>query len=43
MLHLIDLAREQLGDEVVLYTTDGGSLYYMQRGSIEGDAVYTVG
>jgi len=40
---LVGLARHHLGQEVVLYTTDGGSVSYMQRGSLNGSAVYTVG
>ena len=43
MEHLVQLARSNLGDKVILYTTDGGSLGYMQRGSLNGSAVYTVG
>eukprot|EP00013_Stygamoeba_regulata_P005238 CAMPEP_0177628690 /NCGR_PEP_ID=MMETSP0447-20121125/266_1 /TAXON_ID=0 /ORGANISM="Stygamoeba regulata, Strain BSH-02190019" /LENGTH=653 /DNA_ID=CAMNT_0019129955 /DNA_START=118 /DNA_END=2079 /DNA_ORIENTATION=- len=41
--HLIDLARQHLGDNVLLYTTDGGTLGNMQRGSLPGSIVYTVG
>ena len=43
MLHLVAVAREHLGYEVVLYTTDGGDYGYMVRGTINGSAVYTVG
>lgn len=43
MVHLVALGRQYLGNNVVLYTTDGGSLSYMQRGSLPGSAVYTVG
>ena len=28
MLHLVDLARGLLGEELVLYTTDGGVIWY---------------
>jgi hypothetical protein len=42
---LIDLARVELGDDVVLFTTDGGDTSYMSRGSIKGGykGLYTVG
>jgi hypothetical protein len=43
MLALIDLARRHMGDELILYTTDFGDLEHMQKGSFEGDIVYTVG
>ncbi|XP_030643712.1 beta-galactosidase [Chanos chanos] len=34
--HLTKLFRSHLGDEVVLFTTDGGSLGYLKCGSIQG-------
>ena len=40
---LVELAREALGDNVVLYTTDGGSSSFFQRGTLKGGAVYSVG
>lgn len=40
---LVTLARQNLGQNVILYTTDGGDLSYMTRGSLSGDIVYTVG
>ena len=40
---LVELAREQLGENVVLYTTDGGSSSFFQRGTLKGGAVYSVG
>ena len=43
MEHLVAKARQHLGNDVVLYTTDGGSLGYMTRGSLNGSAVYTTG
>jgi beta-galactosidase len=43
MRHLVSLARESLGPNVLLFTTDGGSADYMRRGSLPGDAVLTVG
>ncbi len=33
---LIDVARDSLGDDVILFTTDGGDTGYMTRGSIKG-------
>ncbi len=43
MLHLVALARQYLGNDVVLYTTDGGDEAYMSRGTLNGSIVYTVG
>merc|ERR1719253_1488852 len=44
MEHLVDLASTQLGKgAVVLYTTDGGNMGYMTRGSLPGDSVLTLG
>ena len=43
MKYLITLARDALGPDVILFTTDGGDEGYMTRGSIKGDIVYTVG
>ena len=43
MQHLVELARTNLGDKIILYTTDGGNMGYMQRGTLNGSAVYTVG
>ena len=34
--HLIALFRSHLGDEVVLFTTDGAGLGYLKCGSIQG-------
>ena len=41
--HLLDLVRVHLGQDIIVYTTDGGNANYMIRGSIQGSAVYTVG
>ena len=43
MTKLIASARTALGPDIVLMTTDGGSVGYMTRGSIKGASVYTVG
>jgi beta-galactosidase len=43
MEHLVQLARANLGEDVIIYTTDGGNLGYMSRGSLNGSAVYSVG
>ena len=43
MVHLIDMARKALGEDVILFTTDGGDEGFMTRGSIKGSSVYTVG
>eukprot|EP00937_MAST-01D_sp_MAST-1D-sp2_P000841 g841.t1 len=44
MEHLVALANGVFGAGAVqLYTTDGGNAGYMTRGSLKGDAVYTVG
>jgi beta-galactosidase len=40
---LVAQFRRELGAEVVLYTTDGGSVTDIQRGSLNGSAVYSVG
>ncbi|KAL1814359.1 hypothetical protein ACET3Z_016933 [Daucus carota] len=39
--HLVKLARSHLGEEITLYTTDGGSRETLQKGTIRGDAVYS--
>ncbi|KAM4584294.1 beta-galactosidase isoform 2-T2 [Odontesthes bonariensis] len=36
MRHLTKLFRSHLGDEVVLFTTDGAGLHYLKCGSIQG-------
>ena len=40
---LVASARKMLGSDIILMTTDGGSVGYMTRGSLKGSAVYTVG
>ncbi|KAI5336824.1 PREDICTED: beta-galactosidase [Prunus dulcis] len=39
--HLVSLARKHLGDEVILYTTDGGFRETLEKGTIRGDAVFS--
>ncbi|XP_031263431.1 beta-galactosidase 17 isoform X4 [Pistacia vera] len=39
--HLVTLARAHLGEEIVLYTTDGGRRENLQKGTISGDAVFS--
>ncbi|KAL3511678.1 hypothetical protein ACH5RR_024395 [Cinchona calisaya] len=39
--HLVKLARGHLGDDVILYTTDGGSRETLEKGTISGDAVFS--
>lgn len=36
MRHLTKVFRAQLGDEVVLFTTDGAGVNYLKCGSIQG-------
>ena len=43
MEHLVAVARQYLGNDLILYTTDGGDVSYMSRGTLNGSAVYTVG
>mmetsp|Transcript_107929 Transcript_107929/g.336629 ORF Transcript_107929/g.336629 Transcript_107929/m.336629 type:complete len:668 (+) Transcript_107929:99-2102(+) len=43
MEYLLALAREHLGKEVVIYTTDGGNADFMTRGSLRGGSVLTLG
>ncbi|KAM7480561.1 hypothetical protein LguiA_028774 [Lonicera macranthoides] len=39
--HLVGLARGHLGNDIILYTTDGGSRETLEKGTITGDAVYS--
>ncbi|KAJ0008037.1 hypothetical protein Pint_28944 [Pistacia integerrima] len=39
--HLVTLARAHLGEEIVLYTTDGGRKENLQKGTISGDSVFS--
>lgn len=43
MEKLVATARGVLGQDVILFTTDGGSTGYMTRGTLKGSAVYSVG
>ena len=40
---LIDTARNSLGNDTILFTTDGGDTSFMSRGTFKGDSVYSVG
>ncbi|KAG9143276.1 hypothetical protein Leryth_010213 [Lithospermum erythrorhizon] len=39
--YLVQLARAHLGEDIILYTTDGGSRETLEKGTIPGDAVYS--
>ncbi|KAF9685142.1 hypothetical protein SADUNF_Sadunf03G0023700 [Salix dunnii] len=39
--HLVELARGHLGDDIILYTTDGGERENLEKGTIRGDAVFS--
>uniref|UniRef100_A0A803LD91 Beta-galactosidase n=1 Tax=Chenopodium quinoa TaxID=63459 RepID=A0A803LD91_CHEQI len=39
--HLVKLARRHLGDDIILYTTDGGTRVTLKKGTILGDNVYS--
>ncbi|KAF7843491.1 Beta-galactosidase 17 [Senna tora] len=39
--HLVNLARGHLGQDVILYTTDGGARENLEKGTIRGDAVFS--
>ncbi|KAJ4848084.1 Beta-galactosidase 17 [Turnera subulata] len=39
--HLVKVAREHLGEDVILYTTDGGARENLEKGTIRGDAVFS--
>ncbi|EDQ92663.1 uncharacterized protein MONBRDRAFT_22533 [Monosiga brevicollis MX1] len=43
MEHLVALARTELGSDVILYTTDGSAASFMNRGTLNGSAVLTLG
>ncbi|PIN09321.1 Beta-galactosidase [Handroanthus impetiginosus] len=39
--YLVKLAQRLLGDDIILYTTDGGARENLQKGTIRGDAVFS--
>lgn len=39
--HLVNLARTHLGDDLILYTTDGGTRETLTKGTINGDGVFS--
>ncbi|KAL8458565.1 hypothetical protein ACS0TY_036184 [Phlomoides rotata] len=39
--YLVKLARTHLGEDIILYTTDGGSRQTLEKGTIRGDAVFS--
>ncbi|XP_057771590.1 beta-galactosidase 17 [Salvia miltiorrhiza] len=39
--YLVKLARRHLGDDIILYTTDGGARENLEKGTIRGDAVFS--
>lgn len=39
--YLVKLARGNLGDDIILYTTDGGTRETLEKGTIRGDAVFS--
>ncbi|PWA63941.1 beta-galactosidase 17 [Artemisia annua] len=39
--HLVNLARSHLGDDIILYTTDGGTRDTLTKGTIRGDTVFS--
>ncbi|KAK0595460.1 hypothetical protein LWI29_006903 [Acer saccharum] len=39
--HLVTLAKAHLGEDIILYTTDGGSRENLEKGTIKGDAVFS--
>ncbi|KAK9734499.1 hypothetical protein RND81_04G143700 [Saponaria officinalis] len=38
--HLVELGRRHLGNDVILYTTDGGTKETLEKGTIPGEGVY---
>nr|GEV37617.1 beta-galactosidase 17 [Tanacetum cinerariifolium] len=41
MHHLVNLARSHLGDDIILYTTDGGTRDTLTKGTIRGETVFS--
>ncbi|KAL5579483.1 hypothetical protein UlMin_011925 [Ulmus minor] len=39
--HLVRLAKDHLGDDIILYTTDGGTRETLEKGTIRGDALFS--
>ncbi|KAL6585160.1 Beta-galactosidase 17 [Orobanche minor] len=39
--YLVELARKHLGNEIILYTTDGGTRETLEKGTIPGDSVFS--
>ncbi|KAK3018701.1 hypothetical protein RJ639_003132, partial [Escallonia herrerae] len=39
--HLVTVARRHLGENIILYTTDGGSRENLEKGTIRGDSVFS--
>ncbi|KAL2516356.1 Beta-galactosidase 17 [Forsythia ovata] len=39
--YLVKMARGHLGDDIILYTTDGGSRETLEKGTIPGDTVFS--
>ncbi|XP_076953362.1 beta-galactosidase 17-like [Bidens hawaiensis] len=39
--HLVNLTRSHLGDDIILYTTDGGTRETLTKGTIRGDSVFS--
>jgi beta-galactosidase len=39
--HLLDTVREHLGNNVIIYTTDGAAVENLENGSLQGCGVYT--
>lgn len=39
--HLVRLAKLHLGDDVILYTTDGGTRETLKKGTITGDSIFS--
>ncbi|KAK6264230.1 hypothetical protein SCA6_019664 [Theobroma cacao] len=39
--HLVKLARGHLGEDIILYTTDGGSRETLEKGTLVGDDVFS--
>ncbi|KAK8581154.1 hypothetical protein V6N12_071393 [Hibiscus sabdariffa] len=40
LIHLVKLARGHFGEDIILYTTDGGSRETLEKGTIQGHGVF---